>query len=249
MILPINLTTPAAVSAGGIVVSIDLTPSDIGDPFQGRDWIGFLLTDTAQPSSLGGSGAFFGGNPDSRVGMAMRNSGTMMSRAIGGTGFIGGGNPNSLTEPIVDSATYNNYVAWFNGGDGTAPGDPVNEFPSNLTYNLELRVLESAPGNLFGDNATNIVEYYVGINGGAKVRIDPKPATGVLEDTFVWGDNVQSAGGADPGAAGREAYLSFVANANGGHLYDNLKVSIIPEPASLALMGLRAALLLRRTGA
>jgi len=235
-ILNVNLATPEAISAGAVKVSIDLSPSDIGlSNFHGRDWLGFLLADTNDPASLGGAAALFGGNPDSRVGVGPRNSGTAITRR-GPANVRAGGKPGMLTEPIFDQQAWDDYVAWFNGGDGTPPGDPVEEFPNANEYTVELIVSETAPGNLFGDNALNRAELFIGIDGGPLTQV-PFDPTNPTAETFSWGDNTTSvgpnAGDATPGV--RDAYLVFVANANGGHLFDNLVVSAIPEPTTACL--------------
>lgn len=248
-VLNVNLATPEAIAAGSVKISIELSPSDIGlSNFQGRDWLGVLLADTNDTASLGGSGALPGGNPDSRVGVAPRNSGTAITRR--GSGNIkAGGKPGMLTEPIFDQAAWDGYVDWFNGDDGTPPGDPVEAYPNASVYQVELIVSETAPGNLFGDNAENRAELFIGVDGGplAPIPFDP---SNPLADTFFWGDNATTVGpngGTDLTPGGRDAYLVFVANANGGHLFDNLVVTTVPEPTafmlcafgSLALIGRR----------
>ncbi|MEM7680813.1 MAG: PEP-CTERM sorting domain-containing protein [Planctomycetota bacterium] len=249
-ILPINLATPDVIAAGGVSVKVDLSPSDIGlGAFHGRDWLGFVLIDTLDGASIGGSGALFGGNPDSRVGVGVRNSGSAITRAIGGTGVKSAGNPDSagFNEPIFDQPTWDEYVLWQDGADGTASGDPVEAFPSDRVYTVEM-IVTAAPGDLFADGATHFVELLIGIDGGPLTSVPLDPANPLL-NTFEWGDNITTVGpngGTDPNPGARDAYIAFVANANGGHLFDNLVVTAVPEPASFALLGLGGAALAAR---
>lgn len=240
-----NLATQSAIDAGGIIVQFDINPSDAGGgSFNGRDWGGLGLSDTNSTAAVGGAAALANTNVDVRAAIAPRNSGTAITKRATAAGanfeIRAGGSPSSLTEPIFDPSTYNDYVDAFNV-DG--PGDPT-QFESPLWYTVRIIVRESSPGNLFATDATNLIEVYIGEQGGPLSRIDLNPSTTALEDTLVWGDNQKTAGGVaanvDPSPTGRYAYAVFGANGN-GHVFDNYIVSLVPEPTSMSLLALGAA--------
>ena len=242
VILDTNLATPEAVAAGGITIQVDVDPAENGAMFaDGRDWAGFALGDSNSPDmSVGGAGFVTGGNADSRFAVAPRNSGTLLSNTKPG-GLRGDGNPDGgINEPIIDADAYAEYLLYFNGtdsnGDSLADGD---NFENDAFYTLELTVTETAPGNLFADGAT--LNYSLSIDGAPLVL--PQAPDG----TFVWGDNNPFTGsnGTDPVTGDRLAYLVFAGN-TGEHEYDNLAVSLIPEPASAGLLAVGGLALLRR---
>ena len=237
-ILNSNLATPAAVAAGGIRISFQVNPTDLNDAIAlGRDWAGIVLGDSNQTNTVGGSGYITGGNPNARIGLAPRNSGSLLSLVQPG-GFRGTGNPNAggFNEPVFDQATFNAYDAFVdagNAGNGT-------EFDNEQFYTVALTVTETAAGNLFADGAT--LNFSVTINGAA-VTLGQAPG-----GTLVWGDNDTQtgvAGATDTTPGVRDAYLVFVGN-TGEHQFDNLSVSVVPEPATLGLASLAGLALLRR---
>lgn len=244
VILDYNLAANAnLLAAGGVAIQVDVKPSDTGGgSFNGRDWLGFHLADSNQlVGSQGAQFALTGGNADARVGIGPRNSGSAITRR-GPANIKAGGNPNSLTEPIFDAATYSDYVAWFNGGDGTSPGDPVNDFVTDNWYTFRMVVTPDAGVGLFDDNALHHVEYFAGPQGGPLTQLDPDPSTGVIETLFSWGDNntLTASGGSDTSPGVKDAYLVLVSNGP-DHMFDNLVISAVPEPSAVALISLAVA--------
>ena len=230
VILDANLATPEVIQNGNLTISFDVNPADNGNANgAGRDWAGIALGDSnAAVGSVGGSGFLTGGNPDSRIGIAPRNSGSLLSNVKPG-GLRGDGNPDGgINEPIIDSATYDRYLDYFNAPAGTTPSlADGDNFPNDAFYNVSLTVSETAPGNLFADDA--LLNYDLTIDGQSVVL--PQAPDG----TFVWGDNnpLTASGGADPAAGDRLAYLVFAGN-TGEHQYDNLLVTTMAMMQRLA---------------
>ncbi len=256
-ILDYNLAQDAdVIAAQAITIRVDVNPSDVGATSNpgsnnnGRDWLGFLLADTNQPSSLGAQFALTGGNGDARVGIGPRNSGSAITRR-GPANRKLNGNPlaGNFNEPIYDPVVHADYIAWASGGDGTASGDPVEDFPNANWYTFQMVIEPDTGVSLFDDNAAHQVRFFSGPQGGPLTPLDPDPSTpGTIETLFSWGDNVQSAGGSDPGTPGADAYLVFVGNES-DHRFDNLVVfaGAVPEPTSIVLVcGGLAGLMFRR---
>ncbi|QDU71524.1 PEP-CTERM sorting domain-containing protein [Mucisphaera calidilacus] len=251
VILDYNIATDADVlGMGAVEIKVDFNPGNTGGPsFNGRDWLGVFLGDSNQLNgSIGAQFALTGGNPDARVGAGPRNSGSTIAR-LGPANIRAAGNPSAgnFNEPAYDPSALDDYIAWQAGGDGTAPGDPVEEFPNDRWYTLKLLVT-SAPGfTLFEANAPHLAQLHIGPQGGTLDRVDFIPQTPEIEEQFSWGDNntLTASGGTDTTPGVNDAYLVFVSN-GADHRFDNLTISAVPEPAGMAVLGLGAAALLRR---
>ncbi|MEM7624174.1 MAG: hypothetical protein AAF333_00955 [Planctomycetota bacterium] len=236
-ILDYNLATdPDIVAAQGFAVQFDVSPDDSGgtepNGQNGRDWLGFFLADTNNEMSLGGAGALApGGNADSRFGVAPRNSGSLVSRRFleSGVVFNADGMPDAdtgINEPIFDQSTFDAYVAWFNGGDGTDPGDPVDDFVSAAEYTVRVEFTPAAGETLFAAGAEHNFVVSIGDVGGTLSPIDLDPTTGVVENTFVWGDNATTAVSVPDEPVGDKAFISF-ASFGFEQAFDNLIIEAL----------------------
>ncbi|MEM7680805.1 MAG: dockerin type I domain-containing protein [Planctomycetota bacterium] len=241
LILDYNLATPDIIASGGVTVRVDINPGDAGeDTFpgvnaNGRDWAGFVFGDTndggqfADPSTASAGSQFFlsGGNPDAIAAVALRNSGSALTRRFDGISLNQrvAGNPDSpsFNEPIFDASTHADYILWQDGADGSPDGDPVNSFPSDIWYTLEVTI-EADPGvGLFDASGAHTISASIGLQGGALTPIDFDPTTpGVMEDSLIWGDNQNTVGAVVQ--PGKNAFLVFAANASDNHQFDNLVI-------------------------
>ncbi len=254
-ILDYNLGTDAQIlAAGGFRVTVDLQPSNIGGGgFQGRDWLGLLLTDSNNTQVIGGQAATFNlNNSDVRVGAAPRNSGSVLTRLD--NVLFGDGKPDpNIAEDIFDQNAFDNYVTLFNSDDGSPGEDPTPEFVDDSWYTMRLDVRKAAgTAEIFDADAAHTVELYIGPQGGELQRMDFDISTpGVLEDAFSWGDNNPETGlgNPDPTPGEKDAYIAFVGNGGftvdeseppnitSGHYFDNLKLEVLSstnaDPADL----------------
>ncbi len=237
----VNLATQAAIDAGGIIIQYDLNP---GDALFGRDWGGLGLSDTNSTAAIGGSAALFNNNADLRLSVLPRNSGTAVTKRFdSGGNYVGvaGGIPGSLTEAIFDQETWDDYVEarTINGGDTNLV------FERDLWYTVRIVISETETGNLFASGAVNNFEVLIGRQGETLTPFAFDPNNPFV-DEFTWGDNQKTAGGVAPNdpvsATGRYAFAVFGGNGN-FHQFDNYSVSLIPEPGSLALLGLGGLLM------
>jgi hypothetical protein len=234
VIVDYNLKNNAAiVTGGGFSVEALISPTDLST---GREWGGIVLSSTNSTTVIGGIGAISNKSNDSvRLGLGVRNSGTLLNRINNSVDFedpanpnvtqtddlndflFGDGNPDGgINEPIFDQTTYNAYVA------ATPYTDP---FASALSYLLRVDV--SLVGG-FGQGNQAIASVYVN-----NVQVDMDLATpGVQSATFLQGWQ-------------GDMYLAVLGSGN-DNLFDNLKITAIPEPASLALASAGAVALLAR---
>lgn len=241
IILDYNLAAdPSVILAGGVTIQFDAAPGDLQT---GREFAGIVLADSNSLEILGGPGAINGGNPDSRFGLAVRNSGTVGFRQFQDDGDsdpntgaptlnlvgnpFGGGGVGAVNESVFDQATFDAYVA--NG---------AGEFVNPDIYTVEM--------NVTGDfTAGSVVTITATVDG---VPVDFDPSTPGLDavSTIEWGDNdLRNPDGSTSGVSAPQLYLDFL-GFNGPHGYDNLIVSAIPEPTSLGLLSVAGIGLIRR---
>lgn len=219
VLLDFNLAThPDILAAGGFSIRLDLNPDGGG---LGRQWAALLLTDSASPGVIGGTGALDNkANNSVRLGLGVRNSGSLIRRInsenTGGTDaqdlFFGNGNPASagFNEPVFDPATFDRYVAE-NGPDFNT------RFESDLTYTLRVDVTAAS----FAAGAPAVARVFI---NDAEVDMD-LDAPGVTPAAFTWGNTA---------GAVHLAFLGF-SGANGDRI-DNLMISAVPEPRAGALL-------------
>ena len=237
-IVDTNLRTgPSIVSAGGFILEASINPTDDGGGgAHGRGWAGFIVASPNAPAAGANSAAMDqNANTQTRLGIGVRNSGSMLRRINNSTDytnasntddandlFFGIGNPQnaSFNEPIFDPAVQTAYAAasatWSTG------------FINPKFYGLRIEV--TVPSFVEGGTATARV--FVD-----NVQVDMDLTTGGTQDaTFRLGSNGDI-----------YAWLvGFGGSATNPHLVDNLRISAIPEPASLGLLALGGLTLVRR---
>lgn len=128
------------------------------------------------------------------------------------------GNPfdGGINEFVFDQSTFDHYVATYDTGSNPPFANPA-------TYTIRLEVTTD-----FDTTSTALARVFL---GGQHVDFD-LATPGVQDATFTW--NVANS-----------AYLAFGANA-GPHLFDDLRVSVIPEPAMVGILASATLVLLRR---
>ena len=214
----------AVTAAGGIAYTFDVNPGD--ESGNGRVFAGIAIGDSNDGGGSVGAQFFLtGGNIDSRAGAGPRNSGSMVTRR--GSGNVrSNGNPNTRNEPVIDQETVDSYDAFFQGGDGTAPGDPVEPFLSDIFYTVRVVVTTDDPADLFDSTAEHFLSLFAARRGEQLVRIDPDPATPEIERSFFWGDTPT-------------AFLVFVGDGLNNR-FDNLVVSAVTGdlPIGIAYEGM-----------
>ncbi|MEO1237738.1 MAG: PEP-CTERM sorting domain-containing protein, partial [Planctomycetota bacterium] len=246
--LDYNLAADADVqAAGGFVVEYQVNPGNgddaNGESGTGREFAGIILTDTNDLALIGGAGAVNGGNASSRFGLTPRNSGSVGYRQFTSGGLVNnlGGNPNAggFNEQIVDQVTFDAYTAGapLSGGGETGLLDP---FISDIFYDVRLEVTGD-----FSAGSEVLINAFV---DGVAIDFDLSTAE-VDASVIAWGDNaiIDSSGGppVNTGVIVPQLYLAF-AGFNNPHLVDNLVVSAIPEPGTLALAALGGLVVLGR---
>ena len=190
---------PSVLAADAIIIQFDIDPGNTGSgTANGRDWGGLLLSDTTNSAVLGSQLAISNvNNVDVPFGIAPRNSGSIVTRLAPTNRLLDGNPDGGINEAVFDQTAYDDYVDWYNGGDGTSAGDPVLEYVNDTFYTVKLTISKPTGGTLFDDSAVHGFTLEIGPQGGALSLIDLDPSTPGVEDTLTWGDNTQTTGNAN----------------------------------------------------
>ena len=171
----------------------------------------------------------FGALPAATFGGSGIPNGAVAITSFGTSGVLGLTATQRFASPVVT----NDGAGRFTATAGAFPGNPANLSTWNFNFYVDN-----------GGQAGNLYQLFMDVDptaGESFKSFGPTPVSGVAQDSWNLGFNAFESGlgySFDPNAAGEYTFLLTASNNSVELARSLIVVQVVPEPGSLALMGL-----------